>query len=108
MGWGDTFLYALYTSDDGEQYIVKLSSATSTEGGFTPEPDPLAAPGWPYGPHNMRHVCGESAGGKRATLPIALPSSTMFVDGGSFTIHGTSYTITSMIGERRDVRNLGN
>lgn len=107
MGFGDTFGFFDYTGDDGGTYVVKLSTAVAALGGFVANATPTAGIGWPYGPKNMRHVWGKSAAGKRTKLPIADPTDTLFVDGGSFTSHSVSYNIQGCIGEQRKLNNLG-
>lgn len=108
MGFGDDFAYYNYISDNGETYIVKLSSITGGQGGFIQTAgSPLDGVGYPFGPRNMRHVWGVSLTGKRARLPIADASNTKFVDGGTFTLHGESYTIQGAIGEKRKLSFLG-
>lgn len=107
MGYGDTFNFFDYTGDDGANYVVKLSTAVATEGGFAANVSGSGTPPWGYGPKNMRHVWGKSASGKRAKLPIADPTDTKFVDGGTFTLHSTPYSIQGAIGERRARNALG-
>lgn len=107
MGLGDIFKFYVYGSDDTGDYIVKLSEAVGTEGGFLEAADPGIHPGWPYGPKNMRHVWGVDGDGHRTRLPCALPNSSKYTDGGDFTLGGRTYTIQGQIGERRAKNALG-
>lgn len=107
MGFGDQFAFYGYDSDDTKSYVVKLSIAQAAEGGFSLVSNPLSAPGWPFNPKNMRHVWGKSASGKRAKLYCAAPDNTKYTSGGTFQVHGTSYTVEGAIGERRPLSALG-
>lgn len=99
------FGYALYTSDNGNQYVVKLSTHTITEGNFgifTGSPLSSTTPFWPYHESDMRHVTGRAASGKHGRLPIGVPTDSKYVSGGNFTDSlGNSYAITGAEGERR-------
>lgn len=107
MGFGDTFKFYGYQSDNGGDYVVKLSAAIATVGGFAEVTDPLSEPGWPFGPSNMRHVWGVSAAGKRARIPLATNADSLYVAGGTFSLHGTSYKVEGAIGEARKLSELG-
>jgi len=107
MGFGDTFKFYAYTSDDGNVYSVKLSALVAAEGGFTVVSGAAIKNGYPFGPKNMRHVWGVSAAGKRARVPMADASDPKFVTGGTFSLHGASYTIEGAIGEARKLSFLG-
>jgi len=107
MGSGDTFGFYQYKSDDTKNYVVKLSAATAAQGTFTTVADPLGTAGYPYGPKNMRHVWGVDPAGKRAKVPMADATNAKFVAGGTFTLHGITYTIQGAIGEQRKLSFLG-
>lgn len=106
MGFGDTFGFYTYNSDNGNAYAVKLSTAVATAGGFEANTNPAGAP-WPYGPKNMRHVWGRSGAGKRARLPLADADNDLFISGGTFPSHSVTFTVEGVIGERRPVSELG-
>lgn len=104
MGLGDVFGYFHYDSDDGTTYIVKLSNEVAAAGGFSAAAGgPLASsnPVWPYHESDMRHVTGRDGANHRARCPVASFTNTLYQDGGAFSIHSRSYTVTGAIGERR-------
>ena len=107
MGYGDTFKFYDYASDRGDTFVVKLSSAIASEGGFTENTDPQSGIAWPYNSKNMRHVWGKASSGKRARVPIAAADDDKFTSGGTFTLHTVSYTIQGAIGEQRKLSALG-
>ena len=107
MGLGDTFNFYNYGSDDGNGYAVKLSAAVAAAGGFSTEVDPLSYPGWPFGPENLRHVWGLDSSGNRTKLPISSVIDSKYVSGGTFTLHGRTYTVQGAIGEARKLNSLG-
>ena len=109
MGYGDSFGYALYTSDSGGNYQVKISVADSVAGGFGSfSLVPIAStPFWPYKRSDLRHVSGKAASGKRARMSIASSANALFTaPGGVFTIHGTGYSVLGCLGERRPANHL--
>lgn len=104
MGLGDTFGYFDYNSDDGTTYVIKLSTAVATAGGFSAASGgPIGGTNtvWPWHESDMRHVTGRDGSGHRARCPIASPSNTLFQSGGTFTIHSRGYVVTGAEGERR-------
>jgi hypothetical protein len=107
MGYGDTFNYFNYVSDNGKTYCVKMSTAVAAQGGLPVTNAPSTAQFWFYHQRDLRHVTGVSSSGKRAHIPCGTPNNTLFTaQGGSFTLHGVAYTIESSIGERRDIRHI--
>jgi hypothetical protein len=107
MGFGDTFSYYEYESDNGHTYNIKLSAITAAQGGFTEADSAFSNPSWPFHERDMRHVTGSTDAGKRAHIPVGINSNALYQNAaGSFTLHGTSYTVDSAIGERRDVRHV--
>lgn len=107
MGFGDEFNYYEYHSDDGNTYNVKLSLLIGAAGGFNVATSPLSNPGYPYNPGNMRHLWGVSSEGKRSRLPVANSLSSLFVEGGSWSMHGQTYVSQGAIGERRVASAIG-
>lgn len=107
MGLGDDFNFYGYTSDDGNDYSVKLSAEVAAAGGFGTAIAASSLPGWPYGPKNMRHVWGISVAGKRTRLPCKTGANATFVGGGTFTVHSVVYTVQGAIGEARKLNNIG-
>ena len=103
MATGDTFGWYSYNSDDGSIYTLKMSTAEATAGGFSAGSSPLNATSfvWPWHTRDIRHVNGVSSAGKRNSLKIADASSTMFQNGGTYTLHSVVYTILGAEGERR-------
>lgn len=88
-----------YQSDDTHTYQVGLALENGGEGGFsvaTVGANPSYPRGW-----QMRRVYGVAADGTRSELPIASPSNTLFVNGGSFSKGGVSFTIEGKRGEHR-------
>jgi hypothetical protein len=86
-----------YTSDDGLTYTVSLLEWHQLAGGFDLTDD---IPDYPRG-WKMRGVYGEAPDGERIWQPIADPSNSLFVDGGSFVAFGNSYTVRGRMGEKR-------
>ena len=87
----------VYVSDDGNTYAVRLNDAKAAVAGFTPTPDKGNYPrAW-----RMRHVWAEQADGTRVSVPIDVSGNSLFVTGGTFTLHGASYTVQGSIGEKR-------
>lgn len=107
MGLNDTFYYAEYHSDDGNTYVVKVSDAVGTAGGFAASSTPLGTPGYPFGPRNMRHVWGRDGDGNRTRLPLAASNASLFTDGGTFSLHGRTYVVQGAIGEKRALSYIG-
>jgi len=101
MGTGDTFHFYNYASDDTTIYIVKLSDAVATEGGFGAQVSPSSGKVWPFGAKNLRHVYGVSSTGKRAKLPCGDAGNANYIGGGSFSLHGVSFNTEGQIGEKR-------
>jgi len=101
MGLGDTFAYYGYTSDDGNTYSQKMSTAVAGAGGFGAEVDPNDTPPWPYHEKHLRHVWGVDSDGHRTRLPVSSPGNALYVSGGAFNLHGRSYTVQGQIGEKR-------
>jgi hypothetical protein len=102
MGVGDTFALYLYSSDDGNQYAVKLSALVAGAGGFGA---PLATVGsnrvWPYHEKELRHVYGKS-GSKRSRLPcVSVAAADTLQTSGWVLAGGTSFTYTGYSGEKR-------
>jgi len=103
-----SFVYAVYKSDNGNSYVVKVSQQTASQGGFTGFTGNIGnALIWPYGAKNMRHVWGyNSTNGKRAKLPIADKSNSKFTSGGTFTTPNGTYVIEGSIGEARKLNHV--
>lgn len=108
MSTGDHFGYYIYNSDDGSPYVVKLSAIVAAQGNFAATTNPLGSTSavWAYGAHNMRHVTGVGAGGKRARLPIAQPGGSLYVGGGTFTTGAGTFQVLGAEGERRVATNI--
>lgn len=106
MGLNDTFGFAKYISDDGNEYAVKLSLNVASEGGFTGPFSPLTNKVWPYHAKNMRHVYGKDGDGHVTRLPLADQGNSKYVSGGTFTIGARSYTIEGAIGEKRKLNSI--
>ena len=111
MGFGDTFGYYLYTSDNTNQYVVKLSQADATAGGFGGTVNPLNFSAWPFNYRDLRHVTGynTAAPEKKGRLIIATNSTTLYVNGGTWTNSntGASYQTQGAEGERRPASHIG-
>lgn len=109
MGFGDTFVWGIYASDDGNTYCVKLSSADQVAGGFNLASGPTAAPAWGFNTKDMRHVLGKSSTGKRGRLPVGQNTLSIWTAGGSWTNShtGETYTITGWGGENRYASHRG-
>lgn len=106
MGFGDTFNFYAYNSDDGTAYAVKLSAQVASQGGFGTVVSPITTKVWPYHSKNLRHVYGKDSSGFRTRLPLSLASDSKFVSGGSFSLTGRSYTIEGAIGEKRKLNSI--
>jgi hypothetical protein len=100
MGRGDTFSFCQYTADNGNAYAIKLSFAVRVQGGFNIDADPNSVAVWPYGKRGLRHVYGKSSTGQRAVLPIATPSDSLYLSGGTFSLGGVNYTVQGREGQR--------
>lgn len=101
MGAGDTFHFYSFVGEDENNYCIKLSDAVAAVGGFSNQVSPRTVPPWPFHARNLRHVYGKSASGSRTRVPIHDASVTIFISGGSFTLHGVSYDTEGAIGEKR-------
>jgi hypothetical protein len=55
----------------------------------------------------MRHVLGKDAAGQRTKLPIATNTNSLYVNGGTFTLRGRTYTVEGIIGEKRKLNHIG-
>lgn len=89
-----------YFSDDGNTYGVGLSSLVAAQGLFTAGAGGVI--NYPRG-WKMRRVYGVN-GANHSSIPVSGNTAAPFVSGGSFSLHGTSYTIEGRIGEKRRVR----
>lgn len=108
MGFGDTFQFFAYFSDNGNTYSVKLSTADGAAGGFTPLSGALSAPAWPWNSSDLRHITGKTAGGVHGSLKVAANSDARYVSGGSWTDgHGRTFQVLGAIGERRPASHIG-
>lgn len=107
MGLDDDFGWYSYVSDNGSTYAVKLSVAVATAGSWSEFSGNIANNGWPFGAKNMRYCWGVTSAGQRARLPLPSNSITLYQEGGSFTLHGRSYDVDGIIGEKRKVSALG-
>jgi len=107
MGVGDEFKFYHYESDNGNTYIVKLSTLIAEKGTFNEASSALELPAWPYNTKNMRHVTGVSDTGKRLRLPLASNADALYISGGSVSLHGTTFKIEGAIGERRPASAIG-
>lgn len=96
---GSRGLY-VYASDDGDDYFVQLDASIATAGGFAPAPSD--APGITYPKkRKMRHVYGEQDDGTRMKLPVTGAANSLYVNGGTFSCQGFSWTVKGRIGEVR-------
>ena len=107
MGLNDTFHFYIYTSDNTQPYIVKMSDLDATAGGFTTQVDPASGAVWGYGAKNMRHVMGVDSAGKRTRLACATNAVSLYQTGGTFSLRGRTYTVEGQIGEKRKVNHIG-
>ncbi len=92
------FGQALYASDNGSTYNIRLKLANYTASGLSTGDDSVAL----Y-PHRWtpRKVHGVSSTGKRASIPC-LASSDIFNGGAStFSLGGVTFQITGRSGEKR-------
>jgi len=102
--------WIIYTRDDGINVSIKATTATAVSNGQTLSKFPPVARGWEYNYRDLRHFCGvDSTGTKRARMTVC--DATLF-DGaiGNVTwtsAGGTTYTVTSSLGERMDARDAG-
>lgn len=101
MGLGDIFDYYAYYSDDTRTYVIKMTQAVANAGGFTDLINPIGNPVWPFHGKNMRHVYGKDGAGNRTRLAIQKNDNALYTDGGTFSLHGRTYTVEGAIGERR-------
>lgn len=107
MSTGDTFSYWNYSSDNGHDYVIRLSGRIASAGGFGPSTGSPLDPGstfWPFHPRDMRHVTGRASDGSHARLPIGTSGNSLYVSGGTFTLNGKGYVVTGAEGERRVAR----
>jgi len=111
MGANDTFVYGLYLSDNTSLYVIKLSRADATAGGFTLTNTPLQFPAWPFNTKDLRHVTGEDMSNvnRHGKLCVATPLNGLYVNGGQWTNGNTgrSYNVLGAMGERRPASHLG-
>jgi len=111
MGFGDTFGYFLYTSDNGNDYVIKLSQADATAGGFGAEVNPLNFSAWPFNQRDLRHVTGYDVNfrARKGRLVIASNTDTLFTNGGTWTNSNTNITYQTQgaEGERRPASHIG-
>lgn len=111
MGFGDQFRFYLYTSDNGTQYVIKLSIADATAGGFGAGVIPLNFPAWPFNYRDLRHVTGYNTLDitKKGRLIIATPGNALYKNGGTWTNSntGASYQTQGAEGERRPASHIG-
>lgn len=106
MGFGDKFDFYGYNSDDGTTYAIKLSEDVAAQGGFTTTVNPSTEKVWAYHAKNLRYVRGVTSDGSRAKIPIQSNTSTLYVSGGTFTLHGNTYTVEGRIGEKRKLNSV--
>lgn len=111
MGFGDTFIYTLYTSDNGTQYVVKLTQADATAGGFGGSVNPLNFPAWPFNYRDLRHVTGYDTSFKprKGRLILATNGNVLYKNGGTWTNNNTgiTYQTQGAEGERRPASHIG-
>lgn len=110
MGFGDTFRYYAYASDNGNTYVYKQSQADAAAADAGGPVDPLSLPAWPYNTRDLRHVTGVEVGGfRRARLIMPSASQTLFVSGGQWTNTNTGITYQALgaEGERRPASHVG-
>jgi hypothetical protein len=107
MGFGDTFSYYEYESDDTKTYNVKLSAITAANGGFTEADSAFSNPSWPFDEKDMRHVAGNDGAHHESRQPIASNTNALYQNAaGTFTAHGREFTITSAMGENRKITHV--
>jgi hypothetical protein len=110
MGFGDTFGFYPYASDNGNVYNVKLSAADAAAGGFPAAVAPLANPPWPWHEKDLRHVTGFNSANKlkHGRLVIYIVTNPLFTTGGTWTNSTTTQTFTVLgaEGERRPASHL--
>jgi len=111
MGFGDTFDFFLYTSDNGGQYVVKLSVADAAAGGFGSPVNPLNNQAWPFNYRDLRHVTGYDVNfrPRKGRLICATPSNALFTNGGTWNNSNTNITYQTQgaEGERRPASHIG-
>lgn len=103
--------FVTYTMDDGTNTSLRANSNTAAQNGQTLSKFPPVGVPWAYNYKDLRHFRGvDSSGFKRARMTVcdqstydgATIGSTTFTDTA-----GTSYTLTSKIGEKLDARDIG-
>ena len=111
MGANDTFVYGLYNSDNGNQYVIKLTAADATAGGFTLTQTPLSFAAWPFNTKDLRHITGEDASNanRHARIIVNAANNNLYVNGGTWSNSNTgrSYNVLGAFGERRPASHLG-
>jgi len=107
MGLNQSFLFYNYNSDNGQQYIIKLSTDDAAAGGFGGAVDSGSGAPWGYRRKNLRHVLGNDGAGHKTRLPLASSANALFVGGGSFTLQGRTYAVQGQIGEARRKNYIG-
>jgi hypothetical protein len=99
-----TFGYTLYTSDNGNQYAIKMRSDVASILGATLTETPAGIK-WPNRERDLRHVWakGQTRGNRIRRLALT-PTDTTWKTGlgANFTwTDAQAYTVESSIGERR-------
>lgn len=106
MGLGDVYDYYAYYSDDGRTYAIKMTQAVALAGGFTDLINPIGNPVWPFHGKNMRHVYGKTTDNHRTHVPCQQNTTTIYTSGGTFSLHGRTYTVEGAIGEKRKLNSI--
>lgn len=107
MGFGDTFNFYSYTSDDGGPYAVKLSANIAAKGGFGSPVEPLTVGVWPFHASGLRavHAVNDTTG-QRIRVPMATAAQSLYQSGGTINLHGQDYKVTGAIGEKRKANHI--
>ena len=91
--------WMIYTADDTNTYSVLVDESNGEQTGFldvTGTADPGQIPRY----MKMRAVNGVSSTGQRRSIPVGDPTNALWTSGGSFTIGGVTYNVTSRRGEK--------
>ena len=97
----------IYTSDDGNQYVVKISEAIGESMGFADYESTSTAKEIPKS-MKMRYVNFSNSNGViKGSYPVGTPSTPIFLEGGTITVarkgksDGVVCAVTGAVGETR-------
>jgi hypothetical protein len=101
MGFGDTFLLYQYTDDGGSNYDVKLAANVAAAGGWGTGYKGRTNGPWIAKHKDLRHVSAVAPSGQKVKLPIASNTNTLYTVGGTFSLHGLTYSVEGIFGEKK-------